>query len=280
MTLLNRGHQITPVGSSDSHDVARHFVGQGRTYIRCDDRDPGNINIDEAVSNFVQGRVMVSFGLLTELQINDRYAAGEVARISSDKVSVKIRVLAPHWIQASEVHLFSNGELIRSEPIGEAADDLPTGVKWRGEWQIPTPKHDTHLVAIATGPGIEESYWRTAKPYQPDSPEWAPTWIGCSGAVWLDVDGDGRGASAREYARPLVVASDSLNSLVERLAEFDTAVSIQAAAIYQSNGNSLTNAEATAAILSAPNHVRSGIRRYLDAWRQTQIAAASRASSE
>ncbi len=32
MALLNRGHHITPVGSSDSHDSSRYIVGQGRTY--------------------------------------------------------------------------------------------------------------------------------------------------------------------------------------------------------------------------------------------------------
>ncbi|MBC7821861.1 MAG: hypothetical protein IAG10_33660, partial [Planctomycetaceae bacterium] len=48
MGLLNRGLNVTPVGSSDSHDVGRHFVGQGRTYIRCNDRDVGHLDIDEA----------------------------------------------------------------------------------------------------------------------------------------------------------------------------------------------------------------------------------------
>src|SRR5262249_36372763 len=33
--LLNRGILLTPVGASDSHDVSRFIVGQGRTYIRC-----------------------------------------------------------------------------------------------------------------------------------------------------------------------------------------------------------------------------------------------------
>ena len=41
--LLNRGYRVTPVGCSDSHDVGRHFIGQGRTYIRCTDSDPGKI---------------------------------------------------------------------------------------------------------------------------------------------------------------------------------------------------------------------------------------------
>ena len=39
--LLNRGRVLTPVGSSDSHDVSRYIVGQGRTYIRCKDDRPG-----------------------------------------------------------------------------------------------------------------------------------------------------------------------------------------------------------------------------------------------
>lgn len=40
LTMLNRGTFLTPVGSSDSHDVSRFIIGQGRTYIRC--RDAGN----------------------------------------------------------------------------------------------------------------------------------------------------------------------------------------------------------------------------------------------
>ncbi len=60
MVLLNRGTLLTPVGSSDSHDVGRHFVGQGRTYLRSGDRDPGQIDVDEAVESFVQGRALVS----------------------------------------------------------------------------------------------------------------------------------------------------------------------------------------------------------------------------
>jgi len=40
---------VTPVGSSDSHDVARYIVGQGRTYIRCDDRDVAHLDLEAAV---------------------------------------------------------------------------------------------------------------------------------------------------------------------------------------------------------------------------------------
>ena len=56
MGMLNRGHKLTPVGASDSHDVGRHFVGQGRTYIRAKDTDAGAISVREAVENFFAGK--------------------------------------------------------------------------------------------------------------------------------------------------------------------------------------------------------------------------------
>jgi hypothetical protein len=41
MGLLNRGLPVVPVGASDSHDVARFFVGQARTYVAAADGAPG-----------------------------------------------------------------------------------------------------------------------------------------------------------------------------------------------------------------------------------------------
>ncbi|HTN75835.1 MAG TPA: CehA/McbA family metallohydrolase, partial [Pirellulaceae bacterium] len=95
--LLNRGQRVTPIGSSDSHDVARYIVGQGRTYIRGDDRDVGRIDVEAAMNNLLQGRVLVSYGLLTELTVDEKYGPGEFAAPVGDEVSIKVRVLGPHW---------------------------------------------------------------------------------------------------------------------------------------------------------------------------------------
>ena len=51
MGLLNRGLILTPVGSSDSHDVSRYIVGQGRTYVRCDDSRPATIDLTRAMES-------------------------------------------------------------------------------------------------------------------------------------------------------------------------------------------------------------------------------------
>jgi hypothetical protein len=274
MTQLNHGRMLAPVGASDSHDVARHFVGQGRTYIRARDDDPAAISLDEAVQSFLSGRVMVSYGLLTELTVDGRYGPGELAPVLDEALQVGIRVLGPHWVDANRVTLFANGQPIREEAI-PAEGTLPAGepgVLWSATWQIARPKHDVHLVAIATGPGIDGLYWKTAKPYQPTSPEWQALVIGCSGAVWLDVDGDGRRTPAVDYARRLVPAAGDLATLLANLADYDEAVAAQTAHLWQESGHKLLSPVAQDALRQAAPVVQRGVQAYLDAWRASQIA--------
>jgi hypothetical protein len=283
MGLLNRGHMITPVASSDSHDVARHFVGQGRTYIRCGDDDPGKIDVDTAVTSFLQGRVLVSYGLLAELTVSGRYRSGDLVPLpgeplpgepSPEQVALELRVLGPAWTQANQVQLYSNGELVREETLPAERDvRLPHGVHWRATWRIPRPRHDVHLVALATGPGIRGSYWKTAKPYQPTSPDWAPRVLGCSGAVWLDGDGDGRRSTARDYAERLIAsAKGDVARLIESLASFDAATAAQASHLFRTAGGSLESTAFHAASQDAPPAIQAGIRSYLRAWRDSELA--------
>lgn len=276
MGMLNRGHMLTPVGASDSHDVARFIVGQGRTYIRAGDEDAAAIDVAEAARNFIQGRVLVSYGLLTELTVEEKYGPGDLAEVTGDEVAVAIRVLGPHWVKASRVLLYSNGQLIREEKLERRSDAPEKGVLWQGTWKVKRPKHDVHLVAVALGPGASGLYWPTAKPYQPTSPEFTPYVLGVSGAVWLDGDGDGKRAPAHEYAATAVKASgEDLRALLAKLAPFDEAVAAQAAHQWQRMGKSLLADEAQAALKTASPKVASGFRAYLDAWRENQTARAS-----
>ncbi|MBW3542440.1 MAG: CehA/McbA family metallohydrolase, partial [Planctomycetes bacterium] len=260
MELLNRGLNVAPVGSSDSHDVARHFVGQGRTYIRCHDSDPGNIDVAEAVANFRAGRVSVSYGLLTELTVDGRYGPGETAPAGGDELRVEVRVLGPHWTVADRIELFANGRPVREAKIqAPPFRPLPDGVKWSGGWTLPRPTHDLHFVAIATGPGIDGPYWKTAKPYQPTSPRWTPRTLGVSGAVWLDADGDGRRSCARDYAERVFDTSQGEPAkLLPALASYDEAVAAHAAWLYQRKGGDFTSPELREALKTAAPHIRAG----------------------
>jgi hypothetical protein len=286
MAVLNRGYAVTPVGSSDSHDVARHFVGQGRTYIRCDDADVSKIDVNAAVESFLAGRVMVSYGLLVEMIVEGKHRSGETAEVDDRVIEVGLRVLGPAWTQADGVRLFANGVMVREDRIpansatgGTAAVGTahPTGVKWEKVWRLARPNHDVPLVAIATGPGIREPYWPTAKPYQPTSPEWAPMVLGVSGAIWIDGDGDGRRTSAREYAeRAFAAAGGDLEKLVTELAKFDAATAAQAAHLVRLSGRKLDSDEVQLALRGAAEQVQRGFGEYGEAWRENERARAGR----
>ena len=269
--LLNRGVLLTPVGASDSHDVSRFIVGQGRTYIRCKDDDRGTINVDEAVSSFVKGHVLVSCGLLTDITVNDQYGPGDLAP-AADEVRVAVRVLGPSWVTADTVELYANGQKIREARV---PTDQPAGVKWSGAWTLPRFGHDVHLVAIASGPGVNELYWPIAKPYQPTAPRVVRRVIGSTGAVWIDGDGDGKRSSAYDYAQRLAkAAGDDLPKLMRSLKDYDEAVAAQVAGLLTAKGNSLQDIREQAKI--AGPRVERGVDLFAEAWRQCQIARSQR----
>ncbi len=114
--MLNHGVYLTPVGSSDSHDVSRYIVGQGRTYIQANDNDPGKIDVDAAIKNFRDGKVMVSLGLLTKIMVNDQYGAGDLVPLS-DKLTVAVEVHGPGMGKSRSCESFSNGKKIREAKI-------------------------------------------------------------------------------------------------------------------------------------------------------------------
>lgn len=277
MTLLNRGRPVTPVGSSDSHDVSRYIPGQGRTYVRVDDRDPSKIDRDAVIESFVQGHVMVSYGLLAELTVNGRFRSGDLAPRSGNEWNVSVRVLGPHWVDARQLLLFANGQLIRDVTLPAQTDpSLPTGVKWAGTWRVPVRKHDVHLVAIALGPGVKGLYWPTAKPYQPTSPDSATHVIGCSGAVWLDNDGDGQSTTARATAERLFApAIPALPELMRLLGDCDAAVAAQAAFLLEKSGQSLTADEFRLVLQNAAPSTREGFHKYQSARRAMELARAA-----
>jgi hypothetical protein len=271
--LLNRGRILTPVGASDSHDVSRFIVGQARTYIHCKDDQPGKIDVQEATNSFLQGRVMVSLGLLAEITVNGRFGPGDLAPAPGE-VKVAVRVLGPGWSRADRVELFANGRKIRDAII---KDGKQAGVKWAGEWTLPRFKHHVHLVAIASGPGVSDLFWPIAKPYQPTSPVVVRRVLGATGAVWLDADGDGKRTSAFEYAQRLErEAGKDWRKLVKSLGEYDEAVAVQAASLLQAHGLSVGESEVREAAKKAGPQVDRGFQAYAEGWRESQLARSQR----
>lgn len=259
--LLNHGYKITAVGSSDCHDVSRFIVGQGRSYVKCDDHDPAHLSMDEVCRSFKEGRVAVSLGLLTRLSIDGKFEPGDLATGLGSEMRVRVQVLGPSWIEAQKVELFANGVKIREQAV---ATPFTAGEKASIEWLIPRPAHDVHLIAIASGPGVTAPYWKFSPPYQPTSRELRLVAIGSTNPVWIDADGDEKFTAARGYAKHLVdrIGTEP-GKLLPALATFDEAVAAQVAGLCQSSGADVRSAGFADALKSAPESVKAGFAAYV-----------------
>lgn len=224
--LLNRGHRIAAIASSDSHDVNRFILGQGRTYVAAKDADPAKLDLDEVWRSYKEGRLLVSLGLLAQLKVNDRFNLGDLATGLGEEIKVEAVISGPAWAQADRVELYANGILIREQKI---EDDHRAGEKARITWKLLKPVHDMHLVVIATGPGVTEPFWEIPRPYQPSSKAFVPRVIGSTNPIWLDADGDGRFESAFAIAQRLIKESGGdREKLSGALKDCDEAVKVQA----------------------------------------------------
>jgi hypothetical protein len=223
--LLNRGHRIAAVASSDSHDVNRFILGQGRTYVAAKDADAANLDLEEVWRSYKEGRLLVSLGLLAQLKVNDKFTVGDLATGLKESIKVEATIFGPAWTQADRIELFANGILIREQKI---EDNHRAGEKARIVWQLPKTAHDVHLVVIATGPGVTEPFWEIPRPYQPSSKAFVSRVIGSTNPIWLDADGDGRFEPAFAIARRLMQESGGDGvKLKEALKHCDEAVAVQ-----------------------------------------------------
>ena len=257
--LLNYGYRITGVGASDSHDVSRFIVGQGRTYIACADENPAKLNLAQACNNLRHGRAVVSLGLLTQMNVDGRFTVGNLATNLEETVRVTVIVSGPSWTSADRVELFANGVKIREQRI-QATTEVE---KARITWTIPRPTHDVHLVAISSGPGITSPHWAIPRPYQPSSLAWKPRVFGSTNPIWVDADGDGKFTCARAYAKSLIErVGNEPSKLLAALAKYDSAVAAQAANLCQAAGRDVRKPEFATLLANSAEAVRHGFEAF------------------
>jgi hypothetical protein len=274
MGCLNRGLRLTPIGSSDSHDVTRFIVGQGRTYVRAADTDPAQIDIKTAVDSFKHARVLVSYGLLTDIKVNGQFGVGDLAAITGD-VQVEITVSGPSWTRATHVELYANGIKIREAAI-DAEHATRAGLKASVTWRLPKPAHDVYLTAVATGPGVTAAYWPGAKPYQRTSPHWEPYVFACTGAVFLDADGTGSFQSAFDNAKQVMTeANEDIGTVVKTLGNYDASVAAQAASILRTRHKLETPQAVDDAGQTGSPSTGAGFAAFAQEWRESESARAA-----
>jgi hypothetical protein len=252
--LLNRGLDIKPIGSSDSHDVSRYIVGQGRTYIQA-----GGLSGH-------QDTIGASMGLLCLLD----------AFQDVDSCEVHVEVHAPSWSKFDKLRLFINGRETTEIPT---EDDREPRFTRYFTWKLPKFNRDLYLVALAQGPGVDKPFWPISKPYQPTSPDWKSYVIGCSAATMLDGDGDGKYSSPYDYAKKLFAESAGDDAkLVAALKDYDEAVAVQTASVARAAGRERFDAFLAAVAEDGAPQTKTGANNYVAGWRATLVGATGAAS--
>jgi hypothetical protein len=267
MAMMNRGFLLAPVGSSDSHEVSRFLVGQGRTYIRNSETISSAIHVGETIKNFAEGKVSVSFGLLTEIVVDSVYGPGDMVP-ASENLHVSVKVLGPSWVKANQITLYANGQKIREALIPPSATG---GIKWQGKWVIKKPAHDVFLVAVAEGPATRVPFWPIARPYEHKSPDVHPKLLGITGAVRIDADQDGHFTCAYDYARAIWdSSSQDIYVFIGKLAGYDEAVALQATSVLEEHDIDINGKGVAIGLSKAPLKVRNGFKQYIRYWKMSK----------
>jgi hypothetical protein len=280
--LLNRGYKVTGIGSSDSHDVSRFIVGQGRTYIQLDDSNVAQLDIQKASAALKQGRAVVSLGLFPQLRLSPAPDAlssaqlttqvapansagpGDLYRDASPFLEVHGTVDFPAWINPSGrtvATLYANGRPKIIFPFDmKKTPGQPLGFKVR----LAKPKADTWYVLIADTPGVTNAYWSIARPYQPSSPEWNPVMIGATNPIWVDVDDDGRFTPPRLTAKNILQANPDSGPLLAALAEHDWATAVHVAELLHESGTDLQSAKFQETLKTSELEVQQAFGDYIN----------------
>ncbi len=173
------------------------------------------------------------------MKVNESGRVGDVV-LARDRVRVDVTVQSPSWITCDQVHLYANGHLIRSREIPASATKLGQANEVTLSWDLNELRHDTFLVAMATGPGDLGPSWPIPFPYQPSGDTFVPRVAGATNPIWIDRDGDGMYLSARELAEWIWSASGRDESkVIKQMGSVDTAVAVQVADLAYLDGKPL-----------------------------------------
>lgn len=202
LQLLNQGFRVYGVVNTDSH-YNYHGSGWLRNWIQSSTDDPAKIEPLEMVHAAEQGRLIMSNGPYLEVAAQETghhevHVAGEEMKAPSGRVSLKVRVQCPNWLDVDRVFVLVNGRLHAGHDYSrEKNPDAFRGgvVKFERMLEIDLTS-DAHII-VATG----NSKGKLGSVYGSDAGKARPAAM--TNPVFVDVDGNGFQANKDTLDAPL-----------------------------------------------------------------------------
>lgn len=177
--LLDHGHLVAGVGSSDTHAL-RGLGGQGgypRTYVQVADDRAGVATDADVVRGLKAQRAQFTTGPFITASVAGR-GVGEVASVTGGRAVVDIAVQAAPWIRVDRVTVYLNGAVVSRQGIARTRERV------RLRARIPLAvAGDSYVVIRVDGPG-------GLSPVAGEAGHRLPV-LAVTNPIYLDTDGDG-----------------------------------------------------------------------------------------
>ncbi len=204
LQLLNQGFRIYGVVNTDAH---YNFHGSGwlRNWIQSSTDDPAKVDHMELVHASEQGRIVMSNGPFLEVSAHETgktesAVAGQDLKASSGRVTLKVRVQCPNWLDVDTLFVLVNGRRHAiHDYTREKNPELFRGgvVKFDHALEIDL-KSDAHLVVVTgdAGGNLSKIYGDQMGKSQP---------CALTNPIFVDVDGNGFVPNKDTLDQPLPV---------------------------------------------------------------------------
>jgi hypothetical protein len=164
--LLDAGKTYWAVGSSDSHDHRRSFVGYPRTCLRFGHDDPAKLSPETVRDVLRSGAATISGGLHLTVEGPGGVGPGGTASAGAFKVVVG----APSWLSATELEVIVDGASVQTLPLAPAG--AGPGKRYEVTVDVaPLQSKPRHWVVFhARGPGDLSPLHPEMKPFAVSNP--------------------------------------------------------------------------------------------------------------
>ena len=190
LQLLNQGFRIYGVCNTDAH-YNYHGSGRERNWIQSSTDDPAKIDHLEMMRAAERGRLIVSNGpylemTATEAGKSERYVAGQDIKAPSGKLTLKVRVQCPNWLDVNRVFVLINGKVDpKNDYTREKNPDLFRSSVVKFDKSLDVELNEDAHVIVATGHAGGNLF----AVYGPEWGQQQPTAI--TNPIFVDLNGDG-----------------------------------------------------------------------------------------
>ncbi len=201
LQMLNQGRHVWCVAVSDAHRVFGNGVGGWRTYVPSSTDAPGDIDPEEIVRNAKTGRMMITNGPFLKVATGDGLPIGS-SLIREGFVDLKVEVQTPNWLDIDRVQILVNGRQPEDYDFrrGSNPSMFAAGAVDFSETVRVHLQQDAHLIVVATGEASDlERGWGL-------DPKGRMSPVAFTNPIYVDVDGNGFGASGDTLGHPLMSA--------------------------------------------------------------------------